>query len=524
MHAPRTQRLSATVLLTACLALLPAAAARGLLTAEEARRRAGELKNGGVHAYQEGRLADAIRDLSAAIDINLNDFFAHYYLGLALRDTSRYPRARRVLEVAAELDPGYLQVYVALGDVALGQGDPATARAWFQKALNRQASYSPALDGLGRLAEARGDEEQAIARYREAIDANRGLPLPYVHLGEIYRRQGRQSDAIELFEQAIHFRPDFALAYRFLGVTFGELGHRNEATAFLKEAIRIEPENPDFRLTLALLLLAWDDPHLAREHFEEARRLAPQRHAPLVGLAGLERHEGNYDGALALLEEAAGLDGLDDDQRLAILNVAVRYERERKHRDALLAEMAAGDGGLDDARARVELARLHRDAGDPNGALTLCRQALDPLGRPGGLVFECGFYALQARDFGPAVELLEEAVSLDPAEERAWIDLGLAHKGLGRLTSAVHSFREALELNPRSTEALVFLGNAYFRLGDLDEAERAYRGALQVTSDIEMIDRLQIVLRDLEERRVAAESPPAAEPTTEAVGQGRASP
>ena len=516
----RPQHRFIVLLLATCLVTASTVTAYGGLSADKARERAGELKNDGVRAYQEGRLADAIRDLSAAIDINLNDFFAHYYLGLALRDTARYSEARRVLEVAAELDPGYLQIYVALGDVALGQGDPGTARAWFQKALNRQASYSPALDGLGRLAEARADTDEAIKRYREAIKSNHGFPLPYVHLGEIFVRQGRQREAIELFQEAIRFRPDFARAYRFLGVTFAALGHRNEATAFLEEALRIEPENLEVRLALAQLLLDWDEPHRAREQFEAAYRFAPHQHEALVGLARLERHVENYERALALLASAAAMEELDDGQQLDILTLVANYEHEQRQRDKLLAAVAADESGTDGAHARLALARLHRDTGDVDGALDLCRQTLDPLGRPAGLVFECGFYALRARDFGPAVELLSEAALLDPAEERTRIDLGLAYKGLGRLNSAVRSYREALELNPRSVEALIFLGNAYYQLDDLEEAEQAYRGALQLVNDTAVLERLQTVLLDLEQRRLAAEPVPGEEATDDADAAG----
>ncbi|MFQ5718938.1 MAG: tetratricopeptide repeat protein [Acidobacteriota bacterium] len=480
------------------------AAERGMLTASEARRQAAELKNSGVRAYQEGRLADAIRDLSAAIDINLNDFFSYYTLGLALRDTARYAQAREMLEVAAELDPGYLQVYVALGDVALGQGDPAAAQARFQKSLNRQANYSPALDGLGRIALARGDLDGAIGKFREAIKANHGFPLPYIHLGEIYRSQGRQDDAVDLFRRAIRFRPDFGPAYRYLGVTFGELGRRNEAATFLREAIRLQPEDVDVRLALAQLLLDWGDAHRAREQFEAARGLAPHRHEPLLGLARVARRAQDYEAALALLRQAAGVEGLEESEHLSILNLIVNYDHERKRRQALLEAADDVESAVDAATARVALARIRHEAADLHGALTLCESSLDDLSRPAGLVFECGYYALVAREYGRAVELLGEATRLDPSRPRVLVDLGLAYAGTGRLASAVESYQKALQIEPESAEASTYLGNAHLRLGDLDGAEEAYRSALRVVDDPATIDRLQRALAAIEERRVAS--------------------
>ena len=494
--------------------------ASAMLTAEEARKKAGELKNVGVKAYLDGRLAEAIENLSAAIDINLNDFFAHYYLGLALRDTAGYARAREILEVAADLDPRYLAVYVALGDVALGKGDPGTSRAWYQQAINRQANYAPAMDGLGRLAEARGDEEKAIERYKEAIQANRGFPQPYVHLGDVYRRTGRLHDALDMFQQAIKFRPDFAPAYRFLGVTYGELGRRNQAISFLDKAIELEPENSDLRLDLARLLLEWDDAYRARVQFEAAVALAPGRGEPLVGMARLERHEENFNLALDYLDRALAAVFAGESGRIQAEELRERYEdaRQRSTRLNQAALEAADDAGA--ARAYLELARLHRDAGDHPDAMTDCLRALDPLGRPVELVFECGYYALEAGDYGPAADLLAEVVERDPSDERAQIDLGLAYSYLGRLASAAAVYRGALELNPQSVEASIYLANTYYRLGLFDRANTTYRQALGMTRDTETLDHLQAVLLHLQEMAAGLTDSPAA-PGAPAAGRSR---
>jgi tetratricopeptide (TPR) repeat protein len=484
------------------LALAPHLPAHGVLTAEQARRQAGELKNTGVRAYQEGRLAAAAEALAAAININLNDFFGHFYLGLALRDLRRYREAREVLEVAAELDPRYLQVYVALGDVALGQGDPDAGRAWYQKALNQQDNYAPALDGLGRLAEARGDADEAVTRYRQAIEANRGFPLPYVHLGEIYRRQGKLDEAITLYHEAIKYQPDFAAAYRFLGVTYGKLGRRAEATTLLEKAATIAPEDPGPVLDLADLLAGWDDRIQARARYQAAHKLAPDRPQPLLGLADLERREARHDAALALLDEALALPEIDADTETLIRARQTAYRSEARRLAAIATRREQAEDATGRAWAAVALARERQAAGDLPGALAACREALAPLQRPPDLVFECGYYALAAGDFGPAVELMQEAVRQDPAEERALVNLGLAYAGLGRLPSAIEVYQQALELNPGSVEAALFLGNASYRLGRLDDAEAAYRIALRLASDPGLLDRLQRVLGEIAQERL----------------------
>jgi len=505
-----TTWVSLAALLAAILLPVPAAA----YTAQEARKLAGEFKHDGVRAYQSGRVSEAVEKLSAAININLNDFFAHFYLGLALRDLRRYTEARQVLTVTTHLDPRYLPSYVALGDVALGQGNPDEARTWFQTALNRQATYSPALDGMGRLAEAQGNNEAAITSYRRAIDTNPGYPDPYVHLGALYHRQERVDDAITLFQEAIHFQPGFAKAYLYLGLAYGRLGRRTEATSLLSKASELKPEDPEPHIALGDLLAAWEDRIQAKKEYETARGLGPERFEPLRGLAELARRQGLYQDAGELLDQALAMPGLSDNTRTQLLSLQTTYRGEARRAEAagnrLALARAAQDSAAELGWSWLALARVRHDAGDLAGAMEACREALTPLARPVDLVGECGFYALQARDWGPARELLREAAARDETDVRHLINLALADTGLGHLSSTVETLQRALAVDARSPEANTYLGNAYYRLGKPAEAASSYRAALLVARGKEEIDRLQKVLSHLDDERLPGEAAAAA--------------
>ena len=591
---PSCSRISARalVLLVAVLALASPSPSSAGHTASEARKQAGILKNEGVAAFHAGHLAEAITKLSATIDINLNDFFAHYYLGLALRDTHRYAEARPILEVTTQLDPRYLPAYVALGDVALGQGAPAEARSWYQTALNRQGNYSPGLDGMGRLHEALGNGVEAVIMYRRAIEANRGFPDPYVHLGDLFMREDRLDDAITLFREAIRYQPGFAPGYMFLGIAYGKFGKRTEATALLEEAATIEPENPEPHIAMGDLFSDWDDRVQAREEYELARRLGPDRYEPLRGLAELARRDGRHYEAESLMDEALAKPGLSDDTRTDLLVLQTTYRTERMKSVVAYArlELAMADAGdeegipglpeglaneeeddddaiilaypgiepepgagisaldpqdpqdlqepldpqspqyevgasppttgtaqaaeeaQDTARRRelgyswLSVARLRHESGDRTGALQACTRSLPNLDRPVDLVSECGFYALEARDWGPARVLMTEAAQRDPTDAHHLVNLGLAYNGLGHMTSAVESYEQALEMNSRSAEAHIYLGNAHYRLGQMAEAEAAYDTSLTLATDPGVLERLQQVLAHLDELRLQREA------------------
>jgi len=86
------------------------------------------------------------------------------------------------------------------------------------------------------------------------------------------------------------------------------------------------------------------------------------------------------------------------------------------------------------------------------------------------------------------VELKKEkflqAVKDDPADARAWVNLGISHFQLKEYRRAVRAFNKALKIDPQNTDALYSLGLCYHRLGKYDKAIQQYR-------------RLRLVDRDL---------------------------
>jgi hypothetical protein len=79
------------------------------------------------------------------------------------------------------------------GVQALGGGDYATARAAFDKALNRYKDDHQARFGAGVACEASGDMTKAAEYYRLAIERTAGKPAPEYHaaLDRLNRRAGR---------------------------------------------------------------------------------------------------------------------------------------------------------------------------------------------------------------------------------------------------------------------------------------------------------------------------------------------
>lgn len=99
----------------------------------------------------------------------------------------------------------------------------------------------------------------------------------------------------------------------------------------------------------------------------------------------------------------------------------------------------------------------------PDGATAVSRPPATPR------VLE-GERLLSEGKTGEALRVFERAVSEQPKDARAWLDLGLAREGLGEMASAEKAYRRAAQNDPGFPDPLNNLGVLLREDGKLDEA------------------------------------------------------
>jgi type IV pilus biogenesis/stability protein PilW len=82
-----------------------------------------------------------------------------------------------------------------------------------------------------------------------------------------------------------------------------------------------------------------------------------------------------------------------------------------------------------------------------------------------------------------AVQVLTEAVQMNPADEDVHYDLGLALARLGKVDEAIQQYQEALRLLPDYVEAHNNLGNLLMRSGRVEQAIQHFEAALKTMPD-----------------------------------------
>jgi tetratricopeptide (TPR) repeat protein len=79
-------------------------------------------------------------------------------------------RAAKLYEDAVRIDGRNSEAHAGLGSVSLKQGDPATARQHFDRALAINPNYVPALVGQADALWQEGDKNGAMAKYKDLVD------------------------------------------------------------------------------------------------------------------------------------------------------------------------------------------------------------------------------------------------------------------------------------------------------------------------------------------------------------------
>jgi len=90
--------------------------------------------------------------------------------GSEAENRGQFPRAKKLYEDALRADAHNSEALAGLGTVSLKQGDPATARQYFGRALGINPNYVPALVGQADALWQEGDKNGATAKYKDLVD------------------------------------------------------------------------------------------------------------------------------------------------------------------------------------------------------------------------------------------------------------------------------------------------------------------------------------------------------------------
>ena len=123
----------------------------------------------------------------------------------------------------------------------LARRDAKGARKGLEQAVAIAPGFAEAWNTLGTIAYQKGEFERAARCFRKALEANPAAYEPLVNMGGVLINLNRLEEARGYNQHAVLLRPNDALANSQLGITFFELGQDAPAEKYLRRACQLDP-------------------------------------------------------------------------------------------------------------------------------------------------------------------------------------------------------------------------------------------------------------------------------------------
>lgn len=212
------------------------------------------IRNLGEAYFKEGKYTPALKELLKALEMNPDDPYTHYTLGLT---------------------------YMA-------KEKPGMAVPHFEEAIELKPDYAPAINNLGTAYLALEKWDDAINTFKKLTnDLLYATPhYPLSNIGFAYYKKGEYETARDYYKKALDQEPSFIIAMYGMGRTQIALGNLKDAMVILKKGEALAPLSPEIQFELGKLYTLINDTGKAKEAFQKVIKLSPD--TPLAETAKVE--------------------------------------------------------------------------------------------------------------------------------------------------------------------------------------------------------------------------------------------
>ncbi len=315
------------------------------------------------------------------------------------------------LERAMEADPEYPDAYVELGRYYGSMGDPALAKATFERWTARHPEDAEMLINAGLTAFDAADYAQAYAFFEMAVEAaseEEQKSGARTFRANALDMLGRYDEAVAAYEEVIAETPEWWEAHANLGICHARNGRPERAEAAFRRGLEDCPGSPEIRDELAAHLLA------ERKDLQEALRLSEEavalgrdeiRHLHTLGEVRLSL--GDESGAA---EAYHAMLALDPENPEAHLEIGLLHEVRGEVREAEEHFVESLKSDPANPRTLYSYASLYYAADDLETAEELLVRAVAADASYSPALSALASVRARRGDFGDALDYIEKAV------------------------------------------------------------------------------------------------------------------
>lgn len=283
-----------------------------------------------------GNRNTAISHLTRVIDQSPEHPQARKLLAAAMAQSGQLDDANRL--IAGLKDADDLWTAALQGEIALRQGDPASARRHLERASALAPDNPDLMVMLAQSRMAGGDREGAVEALERAAELDTTSTRPDVMLVQTHLQAGRTAEAMAVIDRLQKALPRDPLPHNLRGIVHAAGKDHARARASFAEALRLDPSFLPAAANLAHLDLMDNDPKAARGRFEAVLAKDPGNGRARIALANLSLAEKNERAFLDHLTKAKQADAKDP----AAYYLLARHWLRKQDSTKAMAEARAG--------------------------------------------------------------------------------------------------------------------------------------------------------------------------------------
>ena len=399
---------------------------------------------------QYDRALQAIANLEKKLPSNP---VTHNLRAAALLGKQDLAGARKELERALALQPGFLPAAINLARMDVQNHQPDAARRRFESVLAVDKNNVNAMLALADLATVGKKENDAVAWLEKAAKADPKALLAYAGLIRHDLARKNNAQALARARQASNANPESLPAMDLLGATQLDIGDKDAAIRTYTRMAQLAPQSPQAYRLLAAAQIASKQLGAARESLQTALRLKPDFLEAKDALMRLDLADNQPDGALGIAHQ---IQGQQPRSPLGFDREADIQSSQKHYPQAIKAYKQALDRGAPTA-SLIKLLGTMSASGDRQGAdRFLAAWVKQYPNDHAARSYAAGLYLLGGRD-KEAIAQYEALKRFNPDDPSVLNNLAILYQR-EMDSRALATAEQALKLAPENAAVLDTLG------------------------------------------------------------------
>lgn len=249
--------------------------------------------------YYNKQYEDAENLLKHMLEMGIDDFELHYYLGLVFSASKKIDLAAIEMEKALSLKEDFEDAWKELCFMQVREKDYDAAQAVAQRFTDAFPDAASAWQLHGMVLNMKKDYQKAIKSIHKSLSLDSSNAYSWFELGSAFERNKQIDSAAAAFKKVLKLHPEDPAACNYLGYMWAEKGiNLDSSKILLQTALQQEPSNGAYLDSYAWLLYQTSQFDSAYIYIQKAIENIKDDPTIFNHLGDILEKRGNFSGSL----------------------------------------------------------------------------------------------------------------------------------------------------------------------------------------------------------------------------------